>query len=116
MLHAAVIPSFSFTKDQIFIVTAILGTTISPYLFFWQTSQEVEEQILEGKTTLKLRQEETTPQEVKDMRTDVWSGMFLSNLVMFFIIAASAVTLFAIGKTNIATAADAAEALKPLAG
>lgn len=116
VIQKAIIPTIIFSKEQIFLVTGILGTTISPYLFFWQTSQEVEEQILGGKTTLKLRQEETTPQEVKNMRTDVWSGMFLSNLVMFFIIAASAATLFAHGITNIATAAQAAEALRPIAG
>ena len=116
VLQKAVIPIITFSKDQIFLITAVLGTTISPYLFFWQTSQEVEEQILGGKTTLKLRQEETTPQEVKNMRTDVWSGMFLSNLVMFFIIAACAATLFANGITNITSAEQAAQALKPLAG
>lgn len=116
LIEYAFIPVISFTKDQIFLITGILGTTISPYLFFWQTSQEVEEQILEGKTTLQLRQMETTDKEIKNMRVDVWSGMFLSNLVMFFIIAASAVTLYANGVTNITTAADAAEALRPLAG
>lgn len=112
----AIVPSITFGKDQILIITGVLGTTISPYLFFWQTSQEVEEQILEGKTTLKLRQEETTDKEVKDMRIDVWSGMLLSNLVMFFIIAACAATLFTNGTTVINTAADAALALKPIAG
>jgi len=116
VLQKAIIPTIAFSKDQIFLITAILGTTISPYLFFWQTSQEVEEQILGGKTTLKLRQEETTPKEVRNMRTDVWSGMFLSNLVMFFIIAACAATLFANGITNITSAEQAAAALKPLAG
>jgi NRAMP (natural resistance-associated macrophage protein)-like metal ion transporter len=116
LLQNTLIPSFTFHKDQIFIVTAILGTTISPYLFFWQTSQEVEELILGGKTTLKLRQAETTSKELRNMRLDVWSGMFLSNLVMFFIIAAAATTLFAHGITNIQTAAEAAEALRPIAG
>ncbi|MDO8498788.1 MAG: Nramp family divalent metal transporter [bacterium] len=115
VLRHTVIPSITFSKEQIMLITGILGTTISPYLFFWQTSQEVEEQILEGRTTLKSR-EETSDLEVKNMRIDVWSGMFLSNLVMFFIIAASAVTLFAHGVTNIGTAADAAEALRPIAG
>lgn len=116
LLQSAITPSVSFSKEQLFLITGILGTTISPYLFFWQTSQEVEEQILEGKTTIKLRRGETSDSEVKNMRVDVWSGMFLSNVVMFFIIAASAATLFAVGTTNIATAADAAQALKPLAG
>jgi len=116
ILQKTVIPSLAFSKDQIFLVTAVLGTTISPYLFFWQTSQEVEEQILGGKTTLKLRQEETTKAQVRNMRTDVWSGMFLSNLVMFFIIAACSATLFAHGITNITSAEQAAIALRPIAG
>lgn len=116
LLKSTFIPSITFSKDQIFLICAILGTTISPYLFFWQTSQEVEEQILEGKTTIKLRQEETTKKEVKSMRTDVWSGMFLSNLVMYFIIAACSVTLFGTGGATIETAAQAAEALRPIAG
>lgn len=109
-------PSINFSKDAILLVCGVLGTTISPYLFFWQTSQEVEEQILEGKVSVSQRQEETTPREMKDMRVDVWSGMFVSNLVMFFIIAATAATLNAHGITSIKTAADAASALKPLAG
>lgn len=116
VLKGAIIPTITFSKDQILLITGILGTTISPYLFFWQTSQEVEEQILGGKTTLELRQEETTAKEVRDMRVDVWSGMFLSNLVMFAIIAACAGTLGAGGITNIASAAQAAEALRPIAG
>jgi NRAMP (natural resistance-associated macrophage protein)-like metal ion transporter len=109
------IPTMSFSKDQIFLVTAILGTTISPYLFFWQTSQEVEEEILAGKTTLAMRKD-TTDKDIQNMRQDVWSGMFLSNLVMFFIIAACAATLHANGIFEIKSAADAAEALKPFAG
>src|SRR6185436_7119029 len=74
------LPQFSFQKNELLLLTAVLGTTISPYLFFWQTSQEVEEQILEGKTTVKERAAITTAAEVKKMRVDVWSGMFLSNL------------------------------------
>lgn len=116
IISNAFIPVFDFSKEHFFILTAILGTTISPYLFFWQTSQEVEEQILVGRTTLKLRQAETTSKEIKDMRLDVWSGMFLSNLVMFFIIAACGAILFSHGITNITTAAEAAEALRPFAG
>lgn len=112
----SVIPTITFSKDYIFLITAVFGTTISPYLFFWQTSQEVEEQILGGKTTLKLRQEETSRKEINNMRVDVWSGMFLSNLVMYFIIAACAATLFTHGVKNITTAAQAAEALRPVAG
>lgn len=116
LITGTLIPTIVFSKEQIFLICAILGTTISPYLFFWQTSQEVEESILKGQTTLKLRQEAVTDKEIKLMRQDVWSGMFLSNLVMFFIIAACAATLFANGVTNIPTAAEAAAALRPIAG
>jgi Mn2+/Fe2+ NRAMP family transporter len=105
-----------WSKDYAMLLCAILGTTISPYLFFWQTSQEVEEQILQGKTTLKDRQHATPPEEVRSMRIDVWSGMFLSNLVMFFIIAACGGILYANGITNITSAQQAAEALRPFAG
>lgn len=115
LLQGAFIPSLSFSKDQLFIVTAILGTTISPYLFFWQTSHEVEEEISHGKTSIRLR-ETTTDEEVKKMRVDVWTGMFISNIVMFFIIATCAAVLFTNGIHNIETAADAAMALRPLAG
>jgi len=116
LLKNAVVPVLSFSKNQMFLVTGILGTTISPYLFFWQTSQEVEESILKGQTTIKLREEAVSNKEIGLMRQDVWSGMFLSNIVMFFIIAACAVTLFTHGVTNIGTAADAAKALRPIAG
>lgn len=115
ILKHAIIPSITFSREQIFLITGILGTTISPYLFFWQTSQEVEEEILAGKTNLQERQE-TSDQDIKKMRIDVWSGMFLSNLVMFFIILTTAATLFSKNITNINTAADAASALRPIAG
>jgi Mn2+/Fe2+ NRAMP family transporter len=85
-------------------------------LFFWQTSQEVEEQILNGKTTLAERRTATDPVDVKSMRIDVWSGMFLSEIVMFFIIAACGGILYTHGVTNITSAAQAAEALRPFAG
>ena len=115
LFRGFVIPTITFSKEQLFMVTAILGTTISPYLFFWQTSHEVEEEILHGKTSIRLR-EGTTDVEVKKMRIDVWTGMFISNVVMFFIIATCAATLFSHGITTINTAADAASALRPLAG
>ncbi|HZE87373.1 MAG TPA: Nramp family divalent metal transporter [Methylomirabilota bacterium] len=109
------VPSLTLSKEQLFLITGILGTTISPYLFFWQTSHEVEEEILHGKTSIRLR-EGTTNQEVKKMRVDVWTGMFVSNAVMYFIIATCAAVLFTNGIHTIHTAADAAAALKPLAG
>jgi NRAMP (natural resistance-associated macrophage protein)-like metal ion transporter len=112
----AIVPSISFNKESAILICAILGTTISPYLFFWQTSQEVEEQIMQGKTTVQQRAMATPPEDVKSMRIDVWTGMFLSNLVMFFIIAACGALLSANGITNITSAAQAAEALRPFAG
>jgi len=115
VLQNSFVPKLSFNKEEILIVCAILGTTISPYLFFWQTSQEVEEQILMGKTTVHLRRP-TDAKDVKSMRADVWSGMLLSNLVMFFIIAACGSILFPHGVTHIQSAAQAAEALRPFAG
>ena len=111
-----VIPTISFSKDEIILICAAFGTTISPYLFFWQTSQEVEEQILKGEETEKARRTLNTNENIHKMRIDVWSGMFFSNLIMFFIIATSAAVLFGSGIINIATAADAALALKPFAG
>lgn len=116
IFHHVISPNMEFGKDQILIICAFFGTTISPYLFFWQTSQEVEEEILLGKTTLVKRQAEITDEEIKNMRVDVWSGNFLSEMIMFFIIVASGLALYEHGITNIATAADAAQALRPFAG
>jgi NRAMP (natural resistance-associated macrophage protein)-like metal ion transporter len=110
-----IIPSLTFTKDQIILICGILGTTISPYLFFWQTSQEVEEKISNQKNEIKIQQK-IDDQVLKKLKIDIWSGMFLSNLVMFFIIAVCAATLFPNGINNIELVADAAAALKPLAG
>ncbi len=115
LLIHSIIPSITLSKDQLLLITAILGTTISPYLFFWQTSHEVEEEIAHGKTSIRLR-EGTSNKEIRKMRIDVWTGMFVSNIVMFFIIATCAAVLFSHGVRNIDSAADAAAALKPLAG
>jgi len=115
VMKHAILPSITFSKDQILLICAILGTTISPYLFFWQTSQEVENEISQGLTTVFQRRG-TNKKEIHDMRTDVWTGMFFSNLVMFFIIAACGAILFPHGITNITSAAQAAEALRPFAG
>lgn len=115
VLKSAVVPNLEFSKDQVLLLCAILGTTISPYLFFWQTSQEIEDQIQKGRTTVALRTG-SNKKEIKDMRLDVWSGMFLSNLVMFFIIAACGAVLYQNGITEITSASQAAEALRPFAG
>ena len=113
------VPTLTFTKAQLYLVCAVLGTTISPYLFFWQTAQEVEEKRLRRTSDEEPAPEyarEVLQKEIRNVRTDVWSGMFFSNLVMFFIIAACAGTLYAHGITTITTAADAASALRPFAG
>lgn len=115
-LSHTIIPAFSFNKDQLFLVCAILGTTISPYLFFWQSSQEVEEEIKSGQVKEEEMTSAATTAEIADMRTDVWSGMLVSNIVMFFIILVCGATLHLSGITTITSAADAAQALRPLAG
>lgn len=116
LLHKGFVPHISFTKESIILVCAALGTTISPYLFFWQTSQEVETQIQDGKHTVMERRTATAPADIKKMRIDVWSGMFLSQVVMFFIIATCGGILYANGIRDIQSAAQAAEALRPFAG
>ncbi len=113
--YHALVPSFHFSREYIILVCAILGTTISPYLFFWQTAQEVEEEILSGRKNVPSRQG-ATHLEIKRMRVDVWSGMIFSNIVMFFIIMTAGATLFPAGITTINSASDAAQALRPLAG
>ena len=96
-------------------LVAILGTTISPYLFFWQASQEVEEEKAMGRRMLRSRLGATS-RELVDRRIDVGVGTFFSNLVMFFIILTTALTLHRHGDTHLETSRQVAEALKPLAG
>jgi Mn2+/Fe2+ NRAMP family transporter len=96
-------------------LVAILGTTISPYLFFWQTSEEVEEEKSAGQTTLAKRRGATL-EELELRNADVGVGAFFSNLVMFFIILTTAITLNRHGITQIETSRQAAEALRPFAG
>jgi NRAMP (natural resistance-associated macrophage protein)-like metal ion transporter len=115
VLRATLIPSLQWTGAYWATLVGILGTTISPYLFFWQAAQEVEQDISLGRTTVEQR-EGATNREIRVSRTDVLTGMFFSNLVMYFIILTSAATLHAHGKTTISTAREAAEALRPLAG
>ena len=115
VLYAGFVPSFSFTKEGLIMMAAIFGTTISPYLFFWGASEEVEEEIRMGEDTVEKRKV-AGPKELKRARSDIWGGMFFSNLVAFFIIAVCAATLFPAGITDIQSAGDAAKALFPLAG
>lgn len=108
------VPSLDLNRENVLLFVAILGTTISPYLFFWQTSMEVEDK----QTKLKrfMARWIVTKHELRDMEQDVTIGMFVSNAVMWFIIVATAVTLNAHGITQINTAKDAAEALEPFVG
>jgi NRAMP (natural resistance-associated macrophage protein)-like metal ion transporter len=114
-LKATLVPTISFEPTYIATLVAILGTTISPYLFFWQTSQEVEEDKASGKKTRQQRRG-ASRFDLHLATIDVTAGMLVSNLVMYFIILATALTLNANGKTEISTGADAAQALRPLAG
>jgi Mn2+/Fe2+ NRAMP family transporter len=115
VLRATVVPSFSMNGAFLSTLVAILGTTISPYLFFWQASQEVEEDISRGRKHLWQRKG-ASDAELKYAAWDVNTGMLLSNVVMYFIILATATTLYKAGKPDIQSATDAAEALRPLAG
>jgi NRAMP (natural resistance-associated macrophage protein)-like metal ion transporter len=113
-LQATVIPHMVWSRAFFSVLVAILGTTISPYLFFWQAAQEVEEERARGRNLAHRRG--ATRKELTACRTDVATGMFASNAIMYFIIMTTAATLHAHGQTRIATAQEAAEALRPLAG
>ncbi len=112
---ASLVPHIELSKDYIAAVVAILGTTISPYLFFWQATSEVEEMKAAGQKTEAERQG-VAQSELKAARADIMIGMFFSNLVMYFIIFTTATVLHAHGKTDVQTADQAAQALAPLAG
>ncbi|WP_352486178.1 divalent metal cation transporter [Mesorhizobium sp. M0051] len=109
------VPQLSLTGDMITMVVAIIGTTISPYLFFWQASEEVEDEEADAAKPL-LRKPSQATYELGRIQWDTYAGMGFSNLIAFFIILTTAVTLHASGMTDIQTAADAADALRPVAG
>jgi Mn2+/Fe2+ NRAMP family transporter len=110
------LPRFSTDADAAAVIVGVFGTTISPYLFFWQASEEVEE-MQAGKGALPLTIDPAmATRELRRIRWDTWSGMFYSDITAYFIILATAVTLNVSGVRNIDTAADAARALRPLAG
>ncbi len=115
VLRGSLIPSITFNRNFLTISVAVIGTTLSAYLYSWKSNEEVEEMVEEGKTTLRQR-EGASEEELADVRRDVWIGMIFSNVVMYFIILSTAATLHTAGKTDIASAADAAEALRPIAG
>jgi NRAMP (natural resistance-associated macrophage protein)-like metal ion transporter len=113
VIRSTFIPSVSFNRETLFLICAVLGTTLSPYLFFWQTTQEVEDEVLEGKTSIKMRVQAATKNRMGRMRIDVWTGMLFSNLVMYFIILTTGTVIEGV---PIGTANDAAQALAPLLG
>ena len=113
VLHDLVIPKLQWTPGYWMMIVALLGTTISPYLFFWQASQEVEELRLKGKgrgTDAQVRS------DLKRVKRDTYVGMFFSNAVAFFIMVLGGVVLYGAGIHDVTTAAQAAQALRPLAG
>jgi NRAMP (natural resistance-associated macrophage protein)-like metal ion transporter len=114
-LRATFLPSWPSGHEAWSTLVAILGTTISPYLFYWQAGQEVEEEKAMGRRLL-VERKGATKAELVDRRIDVGVGTLFSNVVMYFIILTCAVTLHRSGHTNITTTKDAAEALRPLAG
>lgn len=115
VLAATFVPHLGFDRKYLLTLVAILGTTISPYLFFWEASQEVEEEVQIGRETLKERKGATAA-ELKTAAMDTNTGMLFCNLVFYFVILATAATLHASHQTEIQSAADAAKALEPLAG
>ena len=113
VLKVTFVPTLRYDNQYLMTLVAIFGTTITPYLFFWQASQEVEEELKMGRTSLAER-EGATDRELRIAEIDVNAGMFFATVVFYFVILASAATLHASGKTDIQTATDAAQALRPL--
>jgi Mn2+/Fe2+ NRAMP family transporter len=115
VLRGSLIPTVRFDKDFLTMIVAVIGTSLSAYLYTWQSNEEVEEKVAAGKRRLWQRRGATRA-ELKKSMWDIVFGMFFSNTVMYFIILSTAATLFKMGKTDINSAAEAAQALRPLAG
>lgn len=116
VLVRTIFPHITFSAEYITLLVALFGTTISPYLFFWQASQEVEDIKGDDERNPLLQAPQNARREMRRIRFDTYVGMGFSNLVAFFIILSTAMTLNVAGITNIQTSAQAAEALRPLAG
>jgi NRAMP (natural resistance-associated macrophage protein)-like metal ion transporter len=116
VLYRTIVPDVSFSVQYVVAIVAVFGTTISPYLFFWQASQEVEEQRASPGQEPLMAAPEQAERNLRRIKTDTYIGMAFSNLIAFFIILTAAVTLHAHGLTSVATSAQAAEALRPVAG
>jgi NRAMP (natural resistance-associated macrophage protein)-like metal ion transporter len=113
--RGTLIPTIQFNQEFLSLLVAVIGTTLSAYLYTWQSNEEVEEEIAMGRRYLHQRRG-ATAEELRQSRWDIAMGMLFSNIIMYFIILSTASTLHAAGRTDIATAAEAADALKPLAG
>jgi NRAMP (natural resistance-associated macrophage protein)-like metal ion transporter len=116
VLRHTFIPSISLETRYIVSIVAVMGTTISPYLFFWQSSQEAEDQRIDPRAHPLVEAPRQAPVEIRRIRVDTYLGMGFSNLISFFIIVTTAATLNTHGITDIQTSAQAAEALRPIAG
>jgi NRAMP (natural resistance-associated macrophage protein)-like metal ion transporter len=116
VLSHAVVPHFALTREYLTVVVAVFGTTISPYLFFWQASQEVEEINADPNAYALTKSADGAQKHLRRIKIDTYIGMGFSNLVAFCIILATAATLHVAGVTDIETSAQAAEALRPIAG
>lgn len=115
VVRGALLPRFELSGDSLTLVVAVFGTTISPYLFFWQSSQEVEEEEANREGSL-LEKPNQAPRQLGRIAWETWAGMGMSNLVAFFIMLTTAATLHANGQTDIQSTEQAAQALKPIAG
>jgi Mn2+/Fe2+ NRAMP family transporter len=115
VVRATLLPRIQFNGDFLSMIVACIGTSLSAYIYTWQSNQEVEEQIQQGKRTVAQRRG-ASESELDRTRRDVLIGMAFSNLILYFIILATGATLHASGKVEIETAAEAAAALEPLAG
>ena len=114
VLRGTVVPTIQFNQEFLSLLVAVIGTTLSAYLYTWQSNEEVEEEIAMGRKHLHQRRG-ATAEELRQSRWDIAMGMLFSNIIMYFIILSTASTLHVAGRTEIASAAEAAEALKPLA-
>jgi Mn2+/Fe2+ NRAMP family transporter len=115
VIAGTLIPRIQFSAEFLAILVAVIGTTLSAYLYTWQSNVEVEEEIAQGRTRLAQRKG-ASDEELRRSQLDIVCGMLFSNLVMYFIILSTGATLHKAGQTEIETAAQAAEALRPLAG
>jgi NRAMP (natural resistance-associated macrophage protein)-like metal ion transporter len=115
VLRGTFVPTLDFSSEALSMLVAVIGSTLSAYLYTWQSNEEVEEKIATGRVDQTNRRG-ASPEEIRAARTDILSGMFFSSVVMYFIMLSTATTLHQVGNVNISTAAEAAQALRPIAG